>query len=119
MGRSSNGTPTSEKGTLGDHGCLAGMATRACLISGTMWRGSTLCAFGHTSGGVLWALVAKDKVDLVGGSTLVGPEHDCVGRRIGEPISAQSITCTQKLQVGTTALDRVLGVEPAMPINHE
>lgn len=40
---------------------------------------------------------------LVGGTTLVGTEHDHVGRRVRELVEVELLVVLEKLQVGTTA----------------
>ena len=55
----------------------------------------------------LGVLVVDDQVDLVGGATLVGTEHDNVRGDIGELILVESLIITEELQVSTTTLETI------------
>ena len=55
----------------------------------------------------LGVLMVDNEVDLVGGATLVGTEHDHIGRHIGELILMESLVITEKLQVSTTTLKTI------------
>ena len=55
----------------------------------------------------LGVLVVDDQVDLVGGTTLVGTEHDNVGGDVGELILVESLVVTEELQVSTTTLETI------------
>jgi len=73
----------------------------------------------------LWVLVAENEVNLVtasiadrkafsavasylvGGTTLVGAEHDDVGRGVGEFLGLESLGILEKLHVSTTTLEAV------------
>jgi hypothetical protein len=48
---------------------------------------------------------------LVGGTALVGTEHDHVGGAVGELLLVELLVVLKKLQVGTTADQRVLGLD--------
>ena len=52
----------------------------------------------------LGVLVAEDEVDLVGGATLVGTEHDDVGRGVGELFGVEGAVILEELHVGTSTL---------------
>lgn len=45
--------------------------------------------------------------NLVGSSTLVGPEHNNVGRAVGELLSVESLVVLEELHVGSTALQTI------------
>ena len=55
----------------------------------------------------LWVLVVDDEVDLVGGTALVGTEHDNVGGDVGELILVKSFVVTEKLQVSSTTFETI------------
>ena len=55
----------------------------------------------------LWVLVVHNQVNLVGGATLVGTEHDDVWRGVGELILVKSLVVAEKLQVSTTTLKTI------------
>jgi len=55
----------------------------------------------------LGVLVVDNQVDLVGGTTLVGAEHDNIGGDIGEFILMESLVVTEELQVSTTTLETI------------
>jgi hypothetical protein len=52
----------------------------------------------------LWVLVAEDEVDLIGGATLVGTEHDDVGGGVGELFGVEGAVILEELHVGTSTL---------------
>lgn len=52
----------------------------------------------------LGVLVAEDEVDLVGGTALVGTEHDNVWGSVGELLGVKGLVVLEELHVGTTAL---------------
>jgi hypothetical protein len=45
--------------------------------------------------------------NLVGGTTLVGTEHDDVGRSIGELLTVKFLVLLEELHVSTTALKAI------------
>ena len=47
---------------------------------------------------------------LVGGTALVRAKHDHIGGGVGEFLSMKLLVLLEKLQVGTTADERVFGV---------
>lgn len=53
----------------------------------------------------LGVLVVEDEVHLVGGTALVGTEHNNVRGGIAELILVESLGVSEELQVGTTALE--------------
>jgi len=53
----------------------------------------------------LGVLVAEDEVDLVGGTALVGTEHDDVGGGVGELLGVKGAVVLEELHVGTTTLE--------------
>lgn len=55
------------------------------------------------NGTCLGILVAKDEVHLVGGTALVGPKHDGVGRIVLEVLGGKLGVCSEKLEIRTTA----------------
>lgn len=50
-------------------------------------------------------LVSENEVDLIGGSALVGAEHDDVRRGVGELVGFESCVILEELHVSTTALE--------------
>ena len=52
-------------------------------------------------------LVVDDQVNLVGGTTLIGTEHDYVGGDVGELVLVESLVVTEELQVSTTTLEAI------------
>lgn len=52
----------------------------------------------------LRVLVVDNEVDLVGGTALVGTEHDDVGGGVGKLILVESFVVAEKLQVSSTTL---------------
>jgi hypothetical protein len=60
----------------------------------------------------LGVFVVDNEVDLVGGTTLVGAEHDDIGRGVGELLLVEGLVITEELQISTTTLEtacRLLG----------
>jgi hypothetical protein len=55
----------------------------------------------------LGVLVVDNEVDLVGGTTLIGTEHDNIWGGIGEFFLVKSLVIPEKLQVSTTTLKTV------------
>ena len=55
----------------------------------------------------LGVLVVDDQVNLVGGTALVGTEHDNVRGDVRELILVESLVITEELQVSTTTLETI------------
>jgi hypothetical protein len=78
---------------------------RVVRVDGELVEGSGLVGASHW--GVvemlllilasLWVLVSEDKVDLIGGTTLIGPKHDDIWRSIGEFITVKLFVLLEKL----------------------
>ena len=51
--------------------------------------------------------VGRSRVYLVGGTALVGTEHDHVGGGVGELLGMKLLVVLEELHVGTTADQRV------------
>ena len=55
----------------------------------------------------LWVLVVDDQVDLVGGTTLIWPEHNDVWGDVGELFLVKSLVIAEELEVSTTTLEAI------------
>jgi hypothetical protein len=55
----------------------------------------------------LGVLVVDDQVDLVGGTTLVGTEHDNIRGDVGELVLVESLVVTEELQISTTTFETI------------
>ena len=54
-----------------------------------------------------WVLVLEDKVNLVGGTALVGTKHDHVGRGIREFLGVKGLVLLKELHVGTSTFETI------------
>jgi hypothetical protein len=75
-----------------------------CLDDSCSWGSCKMLLLILTS---LWVLVVDDQVNLVGGTALVGTEHDNVWGSIGEFVLVEGLIVTKELHVSTTTLKAV------------
>jgi len=55
----------------------------------------------------LGVLVIDNEVDFVSGTTLIGSEHDNVGRCVGEFILVKSLVIAEELHISTTTFKTI------------